>query len=64
VGIKGKHEKRRRERWSVLKNETPATFVEEFVEEKFPVGCTPNVLGKFLKKCSKIQNALLNFCLY
>jgi hypothetical protein len=31
VGIKGKHEKRKKKKkgWSVLKNETPATFVEE-----------------------------------
>jgi hypothetical protein len=38
VGIKGKHGKKKEKRWSVLKNEAPATFVEEFVEEKFQLG--------------------------
>jgi hypothetical protein len=45
--------KKKRKRWSVLKIETPATIVEEFCGGKIPVGCTPNVLGKFLKKCSE-----------
>jgi hypothetical protein len=37
VGIKGKHEKNVK-MWSVFENETPATFVEEFVEEKLYLG--------------------------
>jgi hypothetical protein len=45
-GYQGKHGKRRRRRWSVLKNETPATFVEE----KFQLGATPNVLGEISPK--------------
>jgi hypothetical protein len=63
VGIKGKHEKNVK-MWSVFENETPATFVEEFVEEKLYLGALQMYLGKFLKKCCKIQNALLNFCVW
>jgi hypothetical protein len=37
-GYQRKTWKKKEKRWSVLKNEAPATFVEEFVEEKFQLG--------------------------
>jgi len=53
--MKGKTWKKEKKRWSVLKNETPATFVEEFVEEKFQLGALQMYLGNFSKSALKFR---------
>ncbi len=54
-GYQRKTWKKEKKRWSVLKNETPATSVEEFVEEKFQLGALQMYLGNFSKCALKFR---------